>query len=82
MTRATLALAIGVTGLLTVTSIARFDLSAVASASAKATADKLAEADDTPSWNRVAAGAYLDQRQGWWMTWPTAARDHETSCVS
>ena len=38
--------------------------------------------DAGPDWNRVAAGAYLDQRQGWWMTWPTAARDHDTSCVS
>jgi squalene-hopene/tetraprenyl-beta-curcumene cyclase len=38
--------------------------------------------EELPAWNRSAAGAYLDQRQGWWMTWPTAARDHETSCVS
>jgi squalene-hopene/tetraprenyl-beta-curcumene cyclase len=33
-------------------------------------------------WNARAAASYLDERQGWWMTWPTAARDHETSCVS
>jgi squalene-hopene/tetraprenyl-beta-curcumene cyclase len=33
-------------------------------------------------WNAPAAAAYLDGRQGWWMTWPTAARDRETSCVS
>jgi squalene-hopene/tetraprenyl-beta-curcumene cyclase len=58
----TAALALGLAGLITLTSIAR--------------------ADDTAAWNRAAAGAYLDQRQGWWMTWPTAARDHETSCVS
>jgi len=35
-----------------------------------------------PAWNAAAAGAYLDQRQAWWMTWPTAARDQQTSCVS
>jgi squalene-hopene/tetraprenyl-beta-curcumene cyclase len=58
----TAALALGLAGLVTVTSIAR--------------------SGDVLSWNRGAAGAYLDQRQGWWMTWPTAARDHETSCVS
>ena len=42
-------------------------------------------ADDAgvhPSWNRKAAGAYLDQRQAWWITWPTAARDHNSFCIS
>ena len=34
------------------------------------------------SWDPVAAAAYLDERQAWWMDWPTAARDHGTSCVS
>ncbi|MGD0697023.1 MAG: hypothetical protein ABSB82_19570 [Terriglobia bacterium] len=34
------------------------------------------------SWNPKAAAAYLDQREGWWMSWPKAARDHETFCVS
>lgn len=34
------------------------------------------------SWNPKAAAAYLDGRIGWWMTWPTAARDHETFCIS
>jgi len=34
------------------------------------------------SWDPKAASAYLDQRAGWWMQWPTAARDHETFCVS
>jgi squalene-hopene/tetraprenyl-beta-curcumene cyclase len=36
----------------------------------------------SPSWNPRAAAAYLDGRQAWWMTWPTAARDHGTQCVS
>lgn len=34
------------------------------------------------SWNPKAAAAYLDQRAGWWMAWPKAARDHQTFCVS
>lgn len=34
------------------------------------------------SWDQKAAAAYLDQRAGWWMDWPRAARDHETFCVS
>jgi len=34
------------------------------------------------SWNAQAAAAYLDARQAWWMSWPNAARDHDTSCVS
>jgi len=34
----------------------------------------------TPS--PTAAGAYLDSRMSWWMAWPSAARDHDTFCVS
>jgi len=34
------------------------------------------------SWDQKAAAAYLDQREGWWMQWSTATRDHETFCVS
>ena len=34
------------------------------------------------SWNLKAATTYLDQREGWWATWPVAARDHRTFCVS
>jgi len=33
-------------------------------------------------WDMHAAAAYLDARQTWWSAWPTAARDHETACVS
>src|SRR5215813_10586844 len=29
-----------------------------------------------------AAAAYLDNRLDWWVHWPNAARDHDTSCVS
>jgi squalene-hopene/tetraprenyl-beta-curcumene cyclase len=34
------------------------------------------------SWNSHAAAAYLDGRADWWVHWPTAARDHDTTCVS
>jgi squalene-hopene/tetraprenyl-beta-curcumene cyclase len=39
-------------------------------------------ADASTTWNPKAAGGYLDERQSWWQTWPSAARDHETFCVS
>ena len=34
------------------------------------------------AWNGKAAAAYLDERIAWWMDWPSAARDHETFCIS
>lgn len=34
------------------------------------------------TWDARAAAAYLDARQTWWSAWPTAARDHQTACVS
>jgi squalene-hopene/tetraprenyl-beta-curcumene cyclase len=39
-------------------------------------------AASTPSWDPKAAAGYMDARQAWWMTWPNAARDHDTACVS
>jgi squalene-hopene/tetraprenyl-beta-curcumene cyclase len=41
-----------------------------------------AEPNDSPTWNKKAAAAYLDDRQTWWMNWPEAARDHQTFCIS
>jgi squalene-hopene/tetraprenyl-beta-curcumene cyclase len=41
-----------------------------------------ASAADLPSWEPKSAAAYLDARAEWWATWPKAARDHETFCVS
>jgi squalene-hopene/tetraprenyl-beta-curcumene cyclase len=41
-----------------------------------------AQDGNVKSWDRQAAAAYLDGRMGWWTTWPSAARDHETFCVS
>ncbi len=35
-----------------------------------------------PAWNAKAAAAALDGRLEWWSTWPKAARDHDTFCVS
>jgi len=36
----------------------------------------------SPSWSPKNAAAYLDTRLDWWSTWPNAARDKETFCVS
>lgn len=33
-------------------------------------------------WSPKAAAASMDARQAWWTTWPTAARDQGTFCVS
>jgi squalene-hopene/tetraprenyl-beta-curcumene cyclase len=41
-----------------------------------------AQAGDAKSWDRKAAAAYLDGRMNWWESWPSAARDHGTFCVS
>src|SRR5262249_3057251 len=35
-----------------------------------------------PSWKPAAATAYLDARAEWWVKWPKAQRDHETTCIS
>jgi squalene-hopene/tetraprenyl-beta-curcumene cyclase len=41
-----------------------------------------AASGSSPAWNAKAAAAYLDGRLDWWMSWPVAARDHQTFCVS
>jgi len=33
-------------------------------------------------WNPRTAAEYLDARLSWWMSWPPAARDHDTFCIS
>src|ERR1700730_8002212 len=40
-----------------------------------------AESNDAATWNSKGAAAYLDQRSSWWITWPQAARDHDTFCI-
>ncbi|HKE24682.1 MAG TPA: hypothetical protein VKB88_20110 [Bryobacteraceae bacterium] len=40
------------------------------------------DGDRDKSWNRRAAANYLDGRMAWWAAWPSAARDHETFCIS
>jgi hypothetical protein len=34
------------------------------------------------AWDAQAAAAYLDSRADWWSTWPNAARDRGTYCMS
>jgi squalene-hopene/tetraprenyl-beta-curcumene cyclase len=60
------------------------DSRAANSAKARNAAADSSQPDARPSntWDQKAAAAYLDQRAGWWMAWPRAARDHETFCVS
>jgi len=51
-------------------------------ASCAAAVSLFAASEPSASWSSKAAASYLDGRMSWWMTWPTAARDHETFCVS
>ena len=39
-------------------------------------------AANPPEWDAKAAAAYLDGRATWWTTWPNAARDRGTYCMS
>src|SRR3954470_1355781 len=41
-----------------------------------------AAAADPPGWDAKAAASYLDDRATFWATWPNAARDHGTFCIS
>jgi len=45
-------------------------------------ADGPLAAPKNSAWSAKAAADYLDQRLDWWSTWPVAARDHDTFCVS
>jgi squalene-hopene/tetraprenyl-beta-curcumene cyclase len=46
-------------------------------------AARLAAADlHVHAWNASGAARFLDQRAAWWASWPQAARDHHTFCVS
>src|SRR6516162_5550871 len=41
------------------------------------------ESTATPEETQLrAAASYLDGRLDWWLHWPNAARDHDSSCVS
>jgi squalene-hopene/tetraprenyl-beta-curcumene cyclase len=62
--------------------VKRGPLLVVASVVALVAAAHAAVSDDSPAWNPKQAAAYLDGRAEWWSTWPNAARDHETFCVS
>ena len=41
-----------------------------------------AGAEGPATFDAKAAASYLDARQAWWRSWPNAARDHDTVCVS
>lgn len=44
-----------------------------------------AEPATTPAaaaWSKPAAAKYLDDREVWWQSWPTAQMDHGTICIS
>src|SRR5215218_2515713 len=41
-----------------------------------------AAAADPPGWDAKAAASYLDDRATFWATWPNAARDRGTFCIS
>jgi squalene-hopene/tetraprenyl-beta-curcumene cyclase len=56
--------------------VALYALSAFGAAGARA------GEPDRASWDPRAAAAYLDARTAWWTTWPNAARDRGTFCVS
>src|SRR5437899_8154527 len=45
-------------------------------------ADSPSSIAESASRRDKAAAAYLDGRLTWWMGWSSAARDHETFCVS
>lgn len=45
-------------------------------------ATALFAADSAATWSARSAADYLDGRMEWWSTWKTAARDHDTFCVS
>src|SRR4051812_33144074 len=43
---------------------------------------RAAAAADAPGWDAKAAASYLDDRATFWATWPNAARDRGTFCIS
>ena len=56
---------------------------ALALITALATAGRPSATGPAPSsWDARAAAAYLDGRAEWWTTWPNAARDRGTYCMS
>lgn len=43
---------------------------------------RLSASPAEPGWDAKAAATYLDGRADWWTTWPNAARDRGTYCMS
>jgi hypothetical protein len=58
-------------------------MSGLVMAGAVAIATTLGAAEpDASGWDAKAAAKYLDSRAEWWSTWPNAARDKGTFCIS
>jgi squalene-hopene/tetraprenyl-beta-curcumene cyclase len=38
--------------------------------------------EHSTAWNPAAAAKYMDARETWWQSWPSAQRDHKTVCIS
>lgn len=57
-------------------------LACLAAGLAAGSREGLQQTSPIPAWNAPRAAAYLDSRLDWWLNWPTAARDHDTTCVS
>ena len=54
----------------------------LASAQTVASTQTPASPETNAQWDAGKAASYLDGRIEWWMTWKSAARDHDTFCVS
>src|SRR5690242_5900866 len=55
---------------------------AIAALAVVITSSASAHGIESQRWNPRIAATYLDQRQLWWESWPKAARDHGTVCIS
>ena len=60
----------------------RFGLAAALLILSASVGIRLNAAPADPGWDAKAAAAYLDGRAEWWTTWPNAARDRGTYCMS
>ncbi|HEX4167364.1 MAG TPA: hypothetical protein VHZ55_18010 [Bryobacteraceae bacterium] len=61
--------------------IFRSSFSLLLAAGVSFAADK-PDVNQSSLWSRASAAHYLDQREVWWQSWPSAQRDHGTTCVS
>lgn len=57
-------------------------VAAIVCAAALQAADTASVNTQPAAWDAKAAASYLDGRAAWWLGWPRAERDHDTTCVS